>query len=118
MFSFMLAFALATSYQHVGPTPPPHGMPAIKSYTISSTDLHAGQTVSGEVETSENVVNVDAKINYRYVALARTGPGRFTLSYTVPWWLPPWLRHAYTLNIIARSEDGVEAWLGIPIRIH
>jgi len=118
MFSFMLAFALAATFQHLGPTPPPHGLPEIKSYTISSTDIHAGDTVSGTVVTSDNVVNVDAKVNYRYVKLAHPAPGRFTLSYTVPWWLPPWLRHGYTLDLIARSEDGVEAWLAIPIRVY
>ena len=81
-------------FAHVGPTPPPHGYPAITSVSISSAEIHAGRPVHGDVQTSANVRYVEARIDYRSVALRETGPGTFTLDYTVPWWLPPWLRHA------------------------
>jgi hypothetical protein len=100
--------AFAADYAHVGPTPPPHGYPAIKSVSISSTLIHAGRPVHGSVETSDNVRYVEVRVDYHSVALRQDGPGRFSLDYTVPWWLPPWLRHGYDLQVIARSVDGVE----------
>ncbi|HYW55045.1 MAG TPA: hypothetical protein VFF00_07655 [Candidatus Elarobacter sp.] len=100
---------------HLGPTPPPHGYPEIKAVSISSTDMRAGRPVHGTVETSLNVHYVEARIDYRNVALHEDAPGRFSLTYTVPWWLPPWLRRRYTLQVIARSVDGAEAMRAIPI---
>jgi hypothetical protein len=108
----------AGTYRHVGATPPPSGFPVIKSVSISTTTIRAGRPVNGYVETSENVKYVEARIDYRAVPLHEDAPGRFSLSYTVPWWLPPWLRHGYTLEIIARSVDGVEAVRGIPITVY
>jgi hypothetical protein len=104
-------------YAHVGPTPPPHGYPAIKSFTISTTQIRPGHAVRGDVVTSENVHYVEARVDYREVPMHEEAPGKFTLSYTVPWWLPPWLRRGYTLQIIARSVDGVETSRTIPITV-
>lgn len=119
VISFALLLALAASpYQHLGPTPPPHGLPAITSYSIETTDIRPGQTISGTVETSDNVDYVEARIDYRNAAMKRSAPGHFVLSYKVPWYLPPWLRHGYTLQIVARSVDGVETTRDIPIQIH
>ncbi|HEX3469430.1 MAG TPA: hypothetical protein VHT05_15215 [Candidatus Elarobacter sp.] len=95
-------------FAHVGPTPPPHGYPAIRSYAISTTQIRCGRPVSGSVETSPNVRYVEVRVDYRSIPLRQEAPGRFSLSYTVPWWLPFWLRHSYTIEIIARSVDGVE----------
>jgi hypothetical protein len=105
------------AFTHVGPTPPPHGYPAIKAVSISSTDVRAGRAVHGAVHTSDNVKYVEARIEYRALAMHEDGPGAFSLTYTVPWWLPPWLRHGYTLQIIARSIDGVETSRDIPITV-
>jgi hypothetical protein len=107
----------ADAYAHVGPTPPPHGYPAIKAFSISTTDIRVGRPVHGDVETSENVRYVEARVEYRAVAMHEDAPGKFSLTYTVPWWLPPWLRHGYTLQIIARSVDGVETTRTIPISV-
>jgi hypothetical protein len=49
--------------------------------------------------------------------LHHDGVGRFSLAYTIPWWLPPWVRHDWTLQIIARSIDGVEVKQEFPIHI-
>jgi hypothetical protein len=127
MIAQLLAVALAVAlgqgpepgaaYAHVGPTPPPHGYPAIKSFTISTTQIRPGRAVHGDVVTSENVHYVEARVDYREVAMHEDAPGRFSLSYTVPWWLPPWLRRGYTLQIIARSVDGVETSRSIPITV-
>ncbi len=98
----------AGGFAHVGPTPPPHGYPAIRSVSISTTQIRAGRPVYGSVETSANVGYVEVRVDFRSIALRRDGPGRFSITYTVPWWLPPWLRHDYDLQVIARSIDGVE----------
>ena len=123
MLAPLLALLLATEvaqsgFVHVGPTPPPHGYPAITSVSIASTEIHAGRPVHGDVQTSANVRYVEARIDYRSVAMHEDAPGKFSLTYTVPWWLPPWLRHGYTLQIIARSVDGVETARAIPIVVH
>lgn len=104
-------------YSHVGPTPPPHGYPEIRAVDISTTTVRAGRPVHGSVETSANVSYVEARIDYRAAAMHQDAPGRFSLTYTVPWWLPPWLRHGYTLQVIARSIDGVETARSIPITV-
>ena len=120
LLALVLAVDLAAAdpagpYAHVGATPPPNGYPAIKSFTISTTDVHPGRAVRGAVETTPNVHYVEARVDYRAVPMHEDAPGRFSLTYTVPWWLPPWLRHGYTLQIIARSVDGVETSRAIPI---
>ncbi len=114
--ALLLALA-APPYQHLGATPPPHGLPEIKSYTLETTDIRAGQTIAGSVEASPNVTYVEARIDYREAAMKEAAPGHFVLSYRVPWYLPPWLRHGYTLQIIARSVDGVETSRTIPITV-
>lgn len=116
----LLALAIALAMDplaDVSPTPPPHGFPQIEATHISATDLHPGQTLTGWVETSNNVDYVEARIDFRNTPLKRDGTGRFSLSYTVPWWLPPWLRHAYTLQIVARTVDGVETRKSLQIRV-
>jgi hypothetical protein len=105
------------AFAHVGPTPPPHGYPAIKSFSISTTQIRPGRAVHGDVIVTDNVNYVEARVDYRAVAMHEEAPGRFSLTYTVPWWLPPWLRHGYTLQIIARSVDGVETSRSIPITV-
>ncbi len=94
-------------------------MPKILAISMpADRNFHAGQTIRGSVETSSNVGYVEARVQYRYQPLQRDGVGKFSLSYTIPWWLPPWLRHAWTLQIIARSVDGVEVKQEFPIVVH
>jgi hypothetical protein len=103
--------------RHVGATPPPHGYPKIHDIALSTTDIKAGSRVHGSVVTSANVGYVEARIENYNLAMHADGEGRFSLAYTVPWWLPPWLRHGYTLQIVARSVDGVEVVRPIGIRV-
>jgi hypothetical protein len=108
----------ADTLLHLGPTPPPHGLPEIKAFAISTTDIRPGRAVHGAVETSSNVHYVEARVEYRNVAMHEDGPGKFSITYTVPWWLPPWLRHrGYTLQIIARSIDGIETVREVPVTV-
>ncbi len=94
---------------------PAHSEPVITSVWLSTKDIRAGQTVSGRVETSDNVGYVEARIDYRNLPLHHDAPGKFSVVYTVPWWLPWWLRHEWTLQIIARSVDGTEAKEQLPV---
>lgn len=102
------------------PSPLPlHGIPKILAISMpADRDFHAGQTIRGSVQTSPNVGYVEARIQYRSAPMKCDGIGKFSLAYTIPWWLPPWLRHAWTLQIIARSVDGVEVKQEIPIVVH
>jgi hypothetical protein len=135
MFSIIMRAALALSFaigSAVGagtatfaepeaqPSPLPiHGMPRILAVSMpADRNFHAGQTIRGSVETSPNVGYVEARIQYRNQPMQRDGVGKFSLAYTIPWWLPPWLRHAYTLQIIARSVDGIEVKEEFPIVVH
>jgi hypothetical protein len=96
-----------------------HGIPKILAITMpADRNFHAGQTIRGTVETSSNVLYVEARVQYRNQAMRREGVGKFSLAYTIPWWLPPWLRHQWTLQIIARSIDGVEVKEDVPITVH
>jgi hypothetical protein len=123
-----LALSLTLGFSHltpgsadpaVRPSPLPiHGLPRILSVDIpTNAPFHAGQTIRGMVETSPNVGYVEARVQYRNKALHRDGLGKFSLAYTIPWWLPPWLRHDWTLQIVARSIDGVEVKEDFPIRV-
>jgi len=94
-------------------------MPRILAISMPADhNFHAGQTIRGTVETSANVGYVEARIQYRNTPLHRDGVGKFSLAYTIPWWLPPWLRHDWTLQIIARSVDGIEVKEYFPIVVH
>jgi hypothetical protein len=98
----------APVYRHLGDNPPAHGYPEIRTLHLSTTEVRPGHAVSAEVTTSDNVGYVEARVNNFNAAFHRDGPGQFSLTYTVPWWLPPWLRKPYALQFIARSVDGVE----------
>jgi hypothetical protein len=118
-----LSVSLATaSFAGAEPRPSPlpiHGLPRILTVDFpADRDFHAGQTIRASVTTSANVGYVEARVQYRNAPLHRDALGRFSLSYTIPWWLPPWLRHEWTLQIIARSVDGVEVKQEFPIHIH
>ncbi len=121
--AFLAGFVLyssgssAESVAVSSPTPA-HGLPRILSVDIPTNHtFHAGQTIRGTVETSPNVGYVEARVQYRNKPLHRDGLGKFSLAYTIPWWLPPWLRHDWILQIVARSVDGVEVKEDFPIRV-
>ncbi len=121
--SLLLSLAVWTAtLAETGPHPSPvpvHGMPKILAVSMpADRNFHAGQTIRGTVETSPNVGYVEARVEFRNAPLRQDGIGKFSLAYTIPWWLPPWLRHAWTLQIIARSVDGIEVKEYFPIIVH
>lgn len=95
--------------------PAPHGQPKIFSVDLPERVFRAGETVHGSVVTSKNVGYVEARVEYRNVPLHQDGPGKFSLSYTIPWLAIFARRGAWTLQIIARSVDGVEVKEYFPI---
>lgn len=100
------------------PTTGPHGQPRILSVDLPQRDFHAGQTVRGSVVTSTNVGYVEARVEYRNVPLHNDAPGKFSLNYTIPWYAIFARKGTWTLQIIARSIDGVEVKEYFPITFH
>lgn len=90
------------------PTPvvlPANAPPQILSYTLSSTTVHVGDTISGSVLTTSNVASVEAKVASYVIPLAKVGVGHFALSYIVPN-IPKPFRGTYALRIIAHNTEG------------
>ena len=94
--------------------PPEHGFPVIEDVHISSLQAHPGQYVDGEIRTSPNVGYVEARVRNYNAALPMKSLGHFMLHYKVPW-LPPFLVGHWTLQVIARSVDGVEVKRELPL---
>lgn len=95
----------------------PDAKPAIVDISISATDLHSGDIVSGTVITSSNVASVEARIKTYSANLNRLGVGRFGLTMRVPS-IPFFLHGTYQLQLIARNTAGVAAEEYFPISVH
>ncbi len=95
----------------------PDEKPAIVDISISATNLHSGDVVSGTVITSSNVASVEARVKSYSAALTRLGVGRFALSMRVPA-LPFFLRGRYQLQVIARNAAGAVAEEDFPVSVH
>ena len=96
----------------------PDAPPAIVALNIApGTVLSAGDVASGTVVTSSNVAAVQVRVANFGMNMNKVGVGRFEISYRVPL-LPPMLRGAYMLHVIARNTRGDTAQrdLGITIR--
>lgn len=108
----------AASYR-LAPAPivrTPNSAPQIVSMSISTPVVHAGQTVSGSVETSTNVASVEARIGGYSSNLHKIGSGKFTLTYRVPW-VPFFLKKTYTVVLIARNTRGDAVSTTFPITV-
>jgi hypothetical protein len=121
----LLALALlAVAGPTVAAAPPPHGLPKILEVSISNLidghiDVTPGQRVSSQVLTSPNVGYVEARVQNFNAPMHHDGLGKFSLVYTVPWGLKllPFLHHGWTLQVIARSIDGVEVKRDFPLTL-
>ncbi len=101
------------------PTPvllPANAPPQIISYSISSTTVHVGETISGTVRTTSNVASVEASIAMYVIPLSKTGVGHFELSYVVPN-IPKPFRGTYVLRIIAHNTAGASSTQSTSITI-
>ncbi len=95
---------------------PEHGFPEILDVKFtSSAQLHPGTNLQATVDTSSNVHYVEGRVKYWNVIFTETSPGKFVLSYKVPF-LPPSALGHWDLEVIARSVDGVEVKRTFPVR--
>jgi hypothetical protein len=97
---------------------PEHGFPEIHDVQFtSSAQLRPGTNLQATVVTSANINHVEARVKYWNVIFQQTAPGKFVLSYKVPF-LPPAALGHWDLDVIARSVDGVEAKRTFPVTYH
>ena len=88
--------------------PPEHGFPEIRDVEFAnSPQLRPGTSLKATVDTSDNVVYVEGRVKYWNAPFTQVGPGKFHINYRVPF-LPPTALGHWTLDVIARSIDGVE----------
>jgi hypothetical protein len=87
---------------------PEHGYPVIENVHWTSTHVHPGNELRADVITSPNVGYVEGRYKDWNLVFDRINNGRqFHLVYRVPP-LPPFMLGHYTIDVIARSVDGVE----------
>ena len=87
---------------------PLKGYPAIYDVAWSTTAVKPNTTLEAVVTTSTNIDYVGGKYRDWTLRFDQVGPGKFHVKETVPF-LPPFLLGRWTIQIIARTSDGVEA---------
>jgi hypothetical protein len=125
LFSTCLRLALglgclaATLGGFANAAPAPGTAPKILSAAFSTREVRPGDSITGHVQTTPDVGYVEARIGNYNAAFTRTGMGKFSLSYTVPGYLAmmPWFKHAWDVQIIARSVTGVEVRKSLPLAL-
>ena len=87
----------------------------IVSYVLSSTIIHPGDKVTGDVVTSSNAASVTAQVGSITVAVPKIAPGKFHLLLQLPSMpLPP---GAARLIITAIRTDGQRTTREVPITV-
>ena len=87
----------------------------IVSYVLSSTIIHPGDKVTGDVVTSSNAASVTARVGAFSVAVPKTAPGKFHLLMQLPSMpLPP---GDAKLIITAIRTDGMRTTREVPITV-
>lgn len=94
----------------------PDAAPQIVAIKMNATTVHAGDTVTGTVETSSNVASVEVRIASFSITMPKVDVGRFALSYTVPH-VPFFLHGTYPMQVIARNARGASATQTVPISV-
>jgi hypothetical protein len=88
------------------PVTSPDG-PHIIEVLLNDRQIHAGGSLNVRVLTSPNVVGVEARALGRFIAIPQSGPGLFSLAYTMPGGIPFWLLNRnYDIVIAAATADG------------
>jgi len=91
--------------------------PKILAIQLNKTDVRGGDVVSGTVVTSLSVASVEARIGGFGIGVPKVGPGRFALTYTVPY-LPFFWHRGFAFDIVARNTAGEAAHRTITINVH
>lgn len=109
--------AATASPKHVAvPMVQPDAPPKILAVSISETTVHSGDTVTGSVSTTSNVASVEVRIATFGMGMAKTGIGRFALTYPIGN-LPFFVRGTFQMHVIARNTRGVSTETTIPITV-
>ena len=117
MFSSGLRLALAL-LAFAAPVPAAaHAEPKILGVVVSDPVFHRNQKTRWEVTTTPDVGAVTAEVQGRRIVMAREAPGRFALSFTVPWYVPWWYNKAWPLRFVARTADGSETTRTVTIEL-
>jgi hypothetical protein len=82
--------------------------PQIVAVQLTSPVFHSGDTVSGSVVTTTNVSTVNLELAGRVMSLPKIEDGRFGMTYHVPS-IPFFLKHQYTVHVVAKTATGAEA---------
>jgi hypothetical protein len=87
----------------------------IVSYVLSSTIIHPGDKVTGDVVTSSNAASVTAQVGTITITVPKIAPGKFHLLMQLPSIpLPP---GAQKLIITAIRTDGMQTTREVPITV-
>lgn len=82
--------------------------PQIVAVQLTSPVFRSGDTVSGSVVTTTNVSTVNLELAGRVMSLPKIEDGRFGMTYHVPN-IPFFLKHAYTVHVVASTPTGAQA---------
>ncbi len=99
----------ATAASHAGATGSTPAGPQVLSVVVSPRVIHAGQTVAWVVRTTDDVVSVAAHVSAYNLPMQRTGPGRFTLNFTIPPNVPGFFHGTYNLDVRGENASGASA---------
>ncbi len=72
---------------------------------MSERNFHPGDHVYGTALATLNVASIEVRIAGYSMSMDKIGPGRFTLSYTVPNY-PFFVRGPISILVIARTTQG------------
>ena len=117
-----LAAPLPNPYGYILTPPPatqsPGDGPHILQIALNDRTIHAGGPLLVRVLTSPNVVGVEARALGRFIAIPASGPGTFSLQYTLPSGIPFWLMNKnYDIVIAAATPDGRQITMTVPLTL-
>lgn len=79
--------------------------PTILDVAISPLPVLGGEPATTTVDTTTDVVEVEAHVAFVRIPIPRVAPGRFELVRDVPH-IPRIFRRTYAVTFVARSDDG------------
>ena len=98
----------AQSTSESPPTSAPASAPQIVSVAINPDPVHAGKSVDAIVETTPDVVAVQAHVMNLKIDIPRDKDGAFRKSAKVPW-MARFFKGTYKVTFVATCKDGHEA---------
>jgi hypothetical protein len=96
------------------PLPSPSG-PTIYSVSATPRIVHAGDSISFSAHTSSDIVKVTAFVSAYTLPFTRTSSGVFTLAFSIPAHVPWFFHGTYSLNVVARSQQGTSVSRSVPV---